>query len=161
MGPGCRYLSKLKPDDSIDTLRVGGNLIYKHNKNHHVLFSATGCGLAALNPIIETSLTSTDKSQITLFWGLRHKKDIVLKGHLDTLAHSYPNFSYFISLSQPASRTGKTGHVTSHLIEYLKNLDKKKVAIYLCGSSDYVNEARNKLLAAKIPLSKIYFESCY
>lgn len=161
-GPGSQFLKNLAAGDKIETTKISGAFTLKKDKSQTVVFAATGCGLAALKPMIEKLLKQKDKPKIFLLWGLRHKKDIVLKDLLEDWRKKNPCFSYEIVLSQPKSDwKGKNGHITPHVIKLAKILPQDKTAIYLCGGSEFVEESQKFLLKIKFPQKRIYFEKCY
>ena len=159
-GPGTRYLSKLKSKDKIEVTKVAGLFSLQSRKSKQIIFAATGCGLAALKPMIEESLRKDNSEKAILLWGLRYEKDIVFKKLLAEWKKRYPQFTYIIILSQPKSQwKGERGHITKRIVNLA--IEEPKTSIYLCGGSDFIEETQDKLQKNSFSSEKIYFERCY
>ncbi|MDO8515106.1 MAG: FAD-binding oxidoreductase [bacterium] len=141
-GPGCKYLSRLKPGDTIETSAPIGTFIINPVFNNYLMI-ATGSGIASIKPMIE-ELSKNKKNKITFLWGLRYEEDIF-----------YPKlFEKNIVLSKPNERwSGKIGHVTDHLV--------KADAAYLCGNQAMITDVTKALIKMGMPQKKIYFEKYF
>lgn len=158
-GPGTIYIKSLKKGGIIKTSKALGKFTLNKSQSENVIFGATGCGIAPLKPMIEKLLSSQNK-KIFLLWGLRLKRDIVLKELLDKWVKTHPNFSYNITLSKPEKTwSGKKGHINSHLIKVVKKLQVKKTSVYLTGNTGFIKNVLDGLEKIKFPVEKIYFES--
>ena len=121
-------------------------------------YIATGSGLAPIISMIRTSLEDYGhKSKIYLLFGLRYIENIFYQKELEEIVNKYPNFSFDITLSRPAtSWIGKNGRVSVNLAE--KIIDKKNNLFYLCGSPEMVKDVRKILIDDKIDTKNIKFE---
>ncbi len=159
-GPGTTYLKSVKKGEVIETLNPRGALLLnKRFKNY--IFGATGCGIAPFLPMLKELLKSKDK-KIFLLWGLRFKKDIVLKDLLKSYAKTNRNFSFKIILSQPEKGwKGERGHINNSVARIAKQFSYSNTGIYLSGSGEFIKESQSLLLNEKFPLKRISVEACY
>ena len=142
-GPGCKYLSRLKPGDTIETSAPLGTFVLKNKKHGSFLLVATGSGIASIKPMAE-ELSKNKKNKIIFLWGLRFEEDIFYR----------ELFEKNIVLSKPGKKwSGKTGHVTDHLV--------KADAAYLCGNQAMITDVTKTLIKMGMPKNKIYFEKYF
>lgn len=157
-GPGSTYLSRLKAGDIIESTNPRGVFMLEDDEADCIVMGATGCGIASIKPMTEELLKKSGK-EVCLFWGLRFKEDLFFAETLEELKKRYPNFRYEIILSQPGEEwTGKQGHITEHLEEFLKEQKAKKVSVYLCGSGEMVKSVLKTCEELQFPCDRIYFE---
>ena len=161
-GPGTTFVKSLKVKDIIETSGPSGTFTCGKDNHHNFIFTATGCGLAPLKPMIENLLNSPDQPKIFLLWGLRYKNDIVLQDILDDWIKDHPHFYYEIVLSQPEGKwKGKKGYVNSHIMDLTKKLPINNTSIYLSGNSEFIKSNFESLNDVKFPTNDIHFESYY
>lgn len=140
-GPGCKYLSGLRPGDVIETSLPLGAFFLHNRKPEHFLMVASGCGIASIKPMME-ELAKDKNNRVTCLWGLRFEEDI-FAGDLFEVVLSKPQKGW----------QGKTGHVTDHLI--------CADAAYLCGSQAMISDVTKKLILLGMAKNKIYFEKYF
>ena len=161
-GPGTTYLKKLKRGDIIETSFPTGIFVHQKDGSKNIILAGTGCGIAPLLPILEKASEDKKNKNIILLWGLRFKKDIVLKDSLKKLAMKYTKFHYNIILSQPEEKwSGNTGHVQKYIIGSLQGVSPKETSLYLTGSGDFIKETLKDLQKRKISPAHIYLEKYY
>jgi len=160
-GPGTTYIKNLKCGDFIQTTKPVGILIHETNATNYI-FGATGCGIAAIKPIIEEVLGNKPKTNIYLVWGLKYKKDIVWEEIFENWQAKFSNFKYEIVLSRPNKLwKGKKGHIVSIITKAVKRLLFLKSRIYLCGNRNFINNTKHKLFKLNFPNDRIHFEHFY
>lgn len=161
-GPGTTMIKKLKPGDIIHTSQPRGTFKVEKDGAKKILMGATGCGMAAIKPVLEELLNDKERQSIQLFWGLRHEEEICFLEHLKKLQEIYPHFNYEIVISKPQNGwTGKTGHITSHLDQALQNHTPGEIGLYLCGNSEMIKETIQLSEPKGLTLENIYFERHY
>ena len=159
-GLGTTFIKNLKVKDIIETSGPSGTFTCEKGNNKNFIFAATGCGLAPLKPMIENLLNSSDRSKIFLLWGLRYKKDIVLRDILDNWTKDYPHFYYEIVLSQPKGKwKGKKGYVDSYIMDITKKLPINNTSIYLSGNNEFIKSNLEGLNDVQFPTDNLHFES--
>lgn len=190
-GIGSSYLKSLEPNttdpnkSTINFLGPLGHFTFKssqttQDQNKNILFVATGTGLASIKSIIEDELVNKgNKQSLTLFFGLRHIRDIFYKEFFDNLAKKFPNFSYTLTLSQPETPNwegsgGAVGRVTN-LIETMttqtNKLDQANTSTssnntinpltteaYICGLKDMVESVSTLLIQKGLSKESVHFE---
>lgn len=108
-----------------------------------LLFVGTGTGIAPLWSMLSSLFEQSCSQTMTLLWGLRRESDIYYLEELQQWAQSYTNFSYILTLSQPAHNwKGKAGRVTDLLQEF-PQVDH--LAVYVCGNRKMVAEVTGLL----------------
>jgi len=157
-GPGSKYFENLKLGDKISFLGPFGVFTYKPDDSGHLLFLATGSGVAPLRCIIDDLLKVKNvQTPITLYLGLRSQNDVFWEKYFERLAQDYPNFHFVLAISQPdESWQGKSGHITE-LIEH-DFPDASKVSAYLCGNKMMIEQATNILISHGANKERVYTE---
>ena len=157
-GPGSKYFDNLKIGDNISFLGPFGNFVYKEDNTKHILFLATGSGLAPLLCIINNLLEVQDiQTPISLYMGLRHSTDVFWQDYFRKLTERHPNFHYILTVSQPDENwQGNIGHITDQIVKDLT--DAREMSAYLCGNKMMIEEATHILHDKGMPDEKIYKE---
>ena len=101
-GGRSAYLGSLEVGDLLAFRGPGGHSMLPRFPGHDLVLLATGVGIGPVLSLAGDLLEAGFDRSIRLFWGLRLVEDVALTDELDALAAAYPNFSYRISLSQPA-----------------------------------------------------------
>lgn len=162
MGPFSRWTIQTKIGDTIDILGPLGMFTLDKESQRKKILIATGTGIAPfrsmLLDVFESYQPSAISSQLDLWWGLRHETDIYWNDEFTDLAKRFPNFQYYLTLSQPQpSWQGLTGRVTAHLDKMID----ANAEYYLCGSNAMIQEVKQKLLDAQIPKEQIKNEAFF
>lgn len=163
MGPYSQWTINAKVGDTMEFMGPLGNFIaYKpacrrgRESPRRKIFVATGTGIAPFRSMI----LDMPSEPMMLYWGLRHEEDIFWQKEFEELSHTYPNFQFVLTLSQPTTLwVGKQGHACDHVFAEEKNLPDAD--FYLCGNKDMVNEMRTRLSAAGVPNAQVKFELFY
>jgi len=127
-GERSAYLGSLEIGDLLAFRGPGGHSMLPRNPGLDLVLLATGVGIGPLLSLSGELLAAGFRPDIRLFWGLRLLEDICLVDELEALAADHPNFTYRITLSQPAAGwTGLRGRLTETVPALLGTL----------GTSDY------------------------
>lgn len=138
-GPGSSYLYGLKKGDVTSFKGPAGSFFLREDLTRHLLFVATGTGIAPLRSMLLTQLERNSGQPLTLFWGLRYERDVYYQDELAEWATRYPKFSFVTTLSQPGPDwTGARGRVTRLIQERIATV--RDLAVYLCGNGDMIKE---------------------
>lgn len=160
-GLGVQFLSNLEFGDQVEVLAPMGQLAVPDNLAvDHLVFVATGSGLAPLRSMIEDQLRNKkDKREITLHWGMRHPADLFWLDEWQELAEAFSNFHFHPVLSQaPEAWTLCRGHVTDCLSVHQLPLN---AAYFLCGSNAMIQDVNSVLIDKEVPEELIFFEKFY
>lgn len=157
-GPGSRYFGSLKEGEVVQTTTPRGIFTLEDDGAECMVLGATGCGIASIKPMTEELLNKSGQ-EIYLLWGLRFEEDLFFIDLLESWKEKYPNFHYEVVLSKPGGGwSGKKGHITEHLEEYLKGQYPKKISVYLCGSGEMIKDVQDACERLQFPCDRIYFE---
>lgn len=138
-GPLSHYLASMKPATPLHFRGPSGRSMLPKDPDSELVMLATGVGISPFHAVIRHLLESGDKRRIRLYWGLRLVEDICLTDELDALAGAYPNFTYDITLSQPAPDwKGLRGRLTESVPPLLETLGGKR--FYLSGNGAMAEE---------------------
>jgi NAD(P)H-flavin reductase len=140
-GPLSHYMASMRPGTPLAFRGPSGRsmLPKDDDADSELVMLATGVGISPLHAVIVHLLRERDGRRIRLFWGLRLEEDICLTDELDALAAAHPNFTYAISLSQPAEDwTGLRGRLTETVPPLLESLGDKRY--YLSGNGAMCEE---------------------
>lgn len=142
-GKGAAFALEHSVGEELECSGPLGSFHLHEDPDRHLLFVGTGTGIAPLWSMLSSLFKQSCSQPITLLWGLRSESDIYYLDELQQWADRYPNFSFFLTLSQPAHNwRGKTGWVT-HLLQEFPHVDH--LAVYVCGNRKMVAEVTGLL----------------
>jgi CDP-4-dehydro-6-deoxyglucose reductase, E3 len=157
-GPGSTYLYRLKERDAVTFKGPAGSFFLREDPAKHLLFVATGTGIAPFRSMLLTQFERKTDQPVTLFWGLRYERDLYYQDELADWAARYPAFSFVTTLSQPGPEwPGAKGRVTALVEERITAV--RDLAVYLCGNGAMIKDV-TALIQAK-GLCPIYREKYY
>lgn len=142
-GPGTRFLQALKVGQEVDFKGPFGHFTLKQDSTRDAVFISTGTGIAPFKAMLEEELAKGNKRNFVILWGLRHKTDVYYKEEFEALAKQYPNFKFYLTLSQEPTWDGMHGRVTSHIKTIFKSVDN--IEVYLCGSDAMIKDITEQL----------------
>lgn len=122
-----------------------GTFTFNTTKDKKAVFLVTGTGIAPVMSILRTLKANDDLKDrdISLFWGVRHAKDLAFLSELESLAESYPAFKFYPVVSKDENWPGLKGRITKHAAEIIG--DFTDCDAYLCGSTPMVNSVTDYL----------------
>lgn len=138
-GPLSMHLVSLRPGDVVGFRGPTGRSMVPRDDDRELELFATGTGIAPFYSLASHLLAGGYSQPIVLWWGLRLVDDICLTDELDALAAAHPNFSYHITLSQPAADwDGLRGRLGESVPPLLATLGAKR--FLLAGNGAMVEE---------------------
>lgn len=165
-GPYSQWTVHASVGDSMNFIGPLGVFVCDAQSPRRKIFVATGTGIAPFRSMLLDQLSdgrgqmTDDRQQMTLYWGLRHEKDVFWQKEFEDLATKHPNFQFVLTLSQPSeSWQGKRGRVSDHVFALEQNLMGSD--FYLCGNKPMVTEVEAALLAKGVPKEQIKRELFY
>lgn len=164
MGVGSKYILGLKVGDAVEVLAFLGRftidplLLFEAK---HVLFLATGTGIAPFRPMIEDLLYRKHfANEVRLVWGMRHPEELYWLKELDNINRDFDNFKHDIVISKPTEDwPGFTGHIDT-VVNKLGQ-DWSKTLVYLCGSPDMITDMEKNLKEKGVPENSIFYEKYF
>jgi ferredoxin-NADP reductase len=119
-----------------------------------LVFLATGTGIAALRPMINTLCKQGNKQEIHLLFGIRTQEDILYRKEFEELAKDHKNF-HFIPVLSKEQWQGHHGHIQHVLWKVVKD---SNADYYICGLAPMVDDVKRVLSVAGIPEEQIHLE---
>jgi CDP-4-dehydro-6-deoxyglucose reductase, E3 len=155
-GPGSTYLYSLQVGSRSQFRGPAGTFVLRDDPDRDLLLVATGTGIAPMRSMILTRLPCTRR--VTLFWGLRHERDVYYEDDLHDLAARHPEFTYAITLSQPSPAwRGPAGRVQRLVEEHIRSVSG--LAVYICGNASMIRSVRE--LIRQIGDCPVHYEQYY
>jgi ferredoxin-NADP reductase len=161
-GPGSQYLHSLKVGDSMKCVGAYGHFYYKTKSHKHVVFIATGTGIAPFRSMIYSKIFNDSKPLSThLLFGARADGDLL---YTDEIMHTLGKTHFVQSLSRPHHEGGWTGHkgrVTDWLKEKSSHILWNETEFYICGNGAMIDEVKQILTSREVPKDAIHTEVYY
>jgi ferredoxin-NADP reductase len=158
-GAGTPFLFKdIMVGSTVKVSAPQGRFVLNENIETDVCFICTGTGIAPFRSMLQHILTKNIPHQnLHLVFGNRFEADILYRKEFEEMAAQYPQFHFHPVLSREnANWQGATGYV--HPIYETLFADKRPAVFYICGWSDMVREAKNRLKAMDYTRRQINFE---
>lgn len=157
-GPGSTYLFSLKEGDETQFKGPAGTFRLRDDPVRDHLFVATGTGIAPIRAMLLALFEKDAACSVTLYWGLRSRRDLYYQDELEAWAKAHPKFSFTTTLSRPENGwVGERGRVT-RLVEG-RITSVQNLAVYLCGNSGMLDDVT--AILQKKGLCPIYREKYY
>lgn len=160
-GVGSIFVENLVVGEQIEVMGFFGNFLVTENNyvdRERVYFVATGTGIAPYLPMIEKILDTGFKGDVTLWWGVRHIKRLYWTEKIKEISDKWPNFKYEIYISRPESEwSGKVGRVGDDL----DSVRTDSSTWYLCGSTDMIEQMKEKLKDRGVVEDDINYEKFF
>ena len=130
-----------------------GSFYLREDSNKPIVMLASGTGFAPIKALCEHALEKKISRPITLYWGVRLKRDLYM---LD-LPRSWPHVK-FIPVLSDEPWDGRMGFVHRAVMEDFPDLSGHQV--YACGAPIVVESARRDFSAqCKLPPDEFYADS--
>lgn len=125
-----------------------------------LILLATGTGFAPIKSLLTHIAQTQAERSLHFYFGNRHRSGFYDDAALQDLLSQLPNARYTPVLSRPdAEWTGKTGHVTEHVLADYPDLSGFEV--YACGSPEMIAGSRHAFTQqAKLP-EHAYFSDAF
>lgn len=157
-GPGSTYLFSLKEGDETQFKGPAGAFRLRDDPARDYLFVATGTGIAPIRSMLLALFEKDAAGSVTLFWGLRSRRDLYYQDELAAWAKAHPRFTFTTTLSRPEDGwQGVRGRVTRLAEERIASV--QNLAVYLCGNSGMIQDVTGTI--QKKGLCPIYREKYY
>ncbi len=149
-GLGSTYLFKeVGIGSSIRFKGPSGAFYLPKEINDDLVLVCTGTGVAPFRSMIHNLLNKNmDRKKIHLIFGARKEEDILYREEFEQLAADHPEFTYDVCLSREDHWEGYRGYVHQVYMEKYPE-HPEETRFYLCGWSQMIDEAVEKLLLNK------------
>lgn len=157
-GAGTPFLFKDIKEGSL--LRVSpaqGRFVLQEPIDTDICFIATGTGVAPFRSMVEHIISKNiPHRNMYLVFGNRTQQDILYRAGFEQLAAEHPEFKFIPVLSREESWPGYNGYV--HPVYEEIFADRRPAVFYICGWSNMVREAKNRLKEMGYTRKQINFE---
>ncbi|MBN2372180.1 dihydroorotate dehydrogenase electron transfer subunit [bacterium] len=143
-GSGTMLISRMKEGDHIDLLGPLGNGFELTEPIEHALFIAGGIGIAPLPYLAECLKGKMTLQSANLIAGGKTAEDIVA-------IEKFKKLGFDISIYTEDGSLGKKGCVTDNLSKALKNFQKPKSQVFVCGPEGMLAKVAQACIAMGIP----------
>jgi CDP-4-dehydro-6-deoxyglucose reductase len=150
-GKGTSYLfEKASIGDRILTKEPGGVFTLPDRPlDFDVVMICTGTGVAPFRAMLQERLPRESRD-FHLIFGCRTPADLLYREELEELARQYDNFTYTATLSREMPKGDLDFEVVSGYVHQIYERDygepRPDIRFYLCGWSQMVDEAKERLL---------------
>ena len=147
-GIASSYIFSKKPGDKVTISGPFGEFFINHSESE-MLYVGGGAGMAPMRShLYQLFRTLKTGRKVTFWYGGRSKRELFYVDHFRALEKDYPNFKFYIALSEPleednwkvknsldAEGDGFTGFIHQVVIDnYLSKHDSPEdIEVYFCG----------------------------
>lgn len=135
-----------------------GTFTLHEDSDRPMLFVAGGTGFAPIKAQIEHAFYEGIERPMSLYWGVRSKRDLYLPDLPEQWAREHANFSYTPVLSEPdADWQGRSGWV--HEAVVADHPDMSGFDVYMAGPPPMIIAAREAFQKAGLDPQHMYYDS--
>ena len=158
-GKFTAYVFDRMPEKSI--LRIQGPLgtfVLREDSDRPIIMMGGGTGFAPLKGMIEHAIHVGIDRPISLYWGVRARRDLYLPDLTDAWSRRLPNFRFIPVLSEPdPDWEGRTGFVHTAVVE--DHSDLSGFDIYMSGPPVMVEAGRTAFEAAGLARDQMFSDA--
>lgn len=158
-GEFTAFVFESMPEKSI--LRIQGPLgtfVLREDSDRPILMMGGGTGFAPLKGMIEHAIHIGLRRPITLYWGVRARRDLYLADLPQVWARRLPAFSFVPVLSEPdPDWSGRTGYVHAAIVE--DHPDLSGFDLYMSGPPVMVEAGRLAFEALGLPRERMFSDA--
>lgn len=155
-GHVSHYMVNLKKGQEVEVSGPGGIFTLQEEIGNDLVFAATGTGISAIKPMIETIFEKGTGHRVFLFYGARQAEELAYRGLFESLAKKHKNFHFIPVISRDPQFPGERGHVQDAIPRYVHGPRGKD--IYICGVLRMVEETISWAEQYGFEKRKIHFE---
>ncbi|KAK8939967.1 NADH-cytochrome b5 reductase-like protein [Platanthera guangdongensis] len=140
-GKMSQHFAQLKPGDVVEVKGPIEKLRYSPNMKKKIGMVAGGTGITPMLQIIKAIVKNPDdNTQVSLVYGNVSPDDVLLKGELDRLAATYPNFKVFYTVDHPTKTwRGGSGFISKDTLLKALPGPSEDTLILVCGPPGLMN----------------------
>ncbi len=154
-GMGSNFLREKNIGDTVSFIGPSGRFVFFSNIPKHIIFLATGTGIAPFIPMFHKLADLKAECDVKLLFGLKHEDHIFYESMLNEFKTKLPTFDYKITISKPNDTwDGFRGRIFDHL----EFADIENTHVYLCGNPEMVENGIELLKTKCFGSDQIHFE---
>jgi Na+-transporting NADH:ubiquinone oxidoreductase subunit F len=157
------YIFSRKPGDKVTISGPYGEFFIK-NTDREMMYIGGGAGMAPLRShIFHLFHTLKTNRKVTFWYGARSKREIFYEEEFRAIEKQFPNFRFFIALSEPKKSDnwdGLTGFIHQVVFDnYLsKHKEPEEIEYYMCGPGPMTRAVKEMLYGLGVPDEMIAFD---
>jgi CDP-4-dehydro-6-deoxyglucose reductase len=150
-GRGTRFLfEEASAGTEVLTKEPGGVFtLPEHPLDYDVVMICTGTGVAPFRSMLRQRL-ARETRDFHLIFGCRTPSDLLYRDEFERMAEEFPHFTYTAALSREPLPDAPFATVTGYVHQVYESeyaTPRPDIRFYLCGWSQMVDEAKERLLA--------------
>ncbi|MEM7357973.1 MAG: 2Fe-2S iron-sulfur cluster-binding protein [Pseudomonadota bacterium] len=154
----------LAEGDMLDCKAPGGNFYLDMGEHTPIVLIGGGIGVTPMLSMLRSVALSGSKRETWLFYGVRHKDEVVQAAHLRELAEQYENIHVKLCFSDPRAGEDEPGRDYDYAqqvsVELMHSmLPSSNYDYYICGPAPMMTAITGDLEDAGVPKAKIHYES--
>lgn len=166
MPPGLSsnfFHDQLEEGDILDVKAPSGKFFMDQTKHTPVVLIGGGVGLTPVMSMVNTIVLSGSKREAHFFYGVRNRKEHVMKEHLEQLARDHENIHLHICYSDP-EEGDEEGRDYQHAERVSVDLFKRALPsnnydFYICGPPPMMESLVKDLGEWGVPDANVHFEA--
>jgi CDP-4-dehydro-6-deoxyglucose reductase len=135
-----------------------GTFVLDEDSTRPMIFIGGGTGFAPLKAQMEHAFKEGIERPMTLYWGVRSRRDLYLPELPQQWVEEHPNFRFVPVLSEPDDDwEGRTGFVHEAVLQDITDLPAHD--IYMAGPPVMVKAGRDAFSEAGVPEAQLHYDS--
>ena len=162
-GIASSYMFNLKAGDKVTISGPYGDFFIK-DTDREMVYIGGGAGMAPMRSHLFHLFYTLETGRKVSFWyGARSKREMFYDDDFKAIQEKYPNFSYYVALSDPMpvdNWEGYKGFIHQVLLDnYLdEHEDSTEIEYYMCGPPMMIDAAENMLYNLGVEPEMIAFD---
>ena len=162
-GIASSYIYNLKPGDKTTISGPYGDFFIKETEREMVYIGG-GAGMAPMRShLFHLFNTLKTGRKVSYWYGARSLREMFYDNHFKKIAYEFPNFKYYVALSDPLPEDnwkGYKGFIHQVLLDnYLdKHDDPTEIEYYICGPPPMLSACTNMLDSLGVESEMIDFD---
>ena len=162
-GIASSYMFNLKAGDKVTISGPYGDFFIK-DTDREMVYIGGGAGMAPMRSHLFHLFYTLETGRKVSFWyGARSKREMFYDDDFKAIQEKYPNFSYYVALSDPMpvdNWEGHKGFIHQVLLDnYLdEHEDSTEIEYYMCGPPMMIDAAENMLYNLGVEPEMIAFD---
>ena len=162
-GIASSYMFNLKAGDKVTISGPYGDFFIK-GTDREMVYIGGGAGMAPMRSHLFHLFYTLETGRKVSFWyGARSKREMFYDADFKAIQEQYPNFSYYVALSDPMPMDnweGYKGFIHQVLLDnYLdEHEDSTEIEYYMCGPPMMIDAAENMLYNLGVEPEMIAFD---
>jgi len=150
----------MRGDESGESRNAGGHGNSGTSPDRPAVLVAGGTGFAPIKSILENAFAKGTRRPLSLYWGVRAKRDLYLPDLPQAWAREHSHFRFTPVLSEPQPEdhwNGRQGWVHEAVAEDFPDLSRHEV--YASGPPPMIEALKRTVMEHGLPPDRLYYDS--